>query len=83
MFTAHNILLPNGRKTIPDSDALISESGQMKSVSRFINLLYRGDYYGKSIVDLGCLEGGYTVEFAKMGVNNDCIASASRNHLQK
>lgn len=79
MFTAHNILLPNGRKTIPDSDALISESGQMKSVSRFINLLYRGDYYGKSIVDLGCLEGGYTVEFAKMGMISTGIEVRSSN----
>ena len=35
---------------------------------RILRMAFGDDLQGKSIVDLGCLEGGYTVEFARAGM---------------
>jgi SAM-dependent methyltransferase len=34
-----------------------------------LTLLYGNEFQGKRIVDLGCLEGGYALEFARMGLD--------------
>ncbi|KIC93817.1 class I SAM-dependent methyltransferase [Flavihumibacter solisilvae] len=69
-FTAHNVLLDNGQKTMGNDQVLIADSHVWKSVEKTLNLLL--PLMGKEkrdmrVVDLGCLEGGYTVEFARMG----------------
>jgi Methyltransferase domain len=68
-FTAHNILLPDGTRTKPDIDWLIADSPWMAATRRVIALLFPYGPQGHSIIDLGCLEGGYTLEFARMGLN--------------
>jgi 2-polyprenyl-3-methyl-5-hydroxy-6-metoxy-1,4-benzoquinol methylase len=69
-FTSHNILLPDGTKTKSDTEALLSELNLWKSVEKTVNLFFpasKGSRQNLKVVDLGCLEGGYSVEFARLG----------------
>ncbi|HEY7291245.1 MAG TPA: methyltransferase domain-containing protein [Vicinamibacterales bacterium] len=68
-FTAHNIRLDDGTMTKPDAGGLLADGSWCRSVKRLLRTLYPGGLQGKRIVDLGCLEGGYTVEFARMGMD--------------
>ena len=66
-FTAHNIELPDGRQTIPNF-GLIAEGGVCQATLRTLQTVFRPEQVGAtSVVDLGCLEGGYTVAFARAG----------------
>ena len=67
-FTAHNIRLPDGSCTAPEIGWLTADSPWFKAAARVVRLIYAADHEDKSLVDLGCLEGGYTVEFARMGL---------------
>jgi hypothetical protein len=67
-YTAHNIKLPNGTETMPEIGYLLADSPWMRAAARVLKLVYRDELPGKSIADLGCLEGGYTVEFSRMGM---------------
>ena len=67
LFTAHNILLDTGVQTKPDSGGLIEDSGVFKSAAKLLDLTFPGDKSTLKLVDLGCLEGGYAVGFARMG----------------
>jgi SAM-dependent methyltransferase len=67
-FTAHNIHLPDGSFTMPDMGWTIAESPWMTSMRRVLETVFPGGVTGKRILDLGCLEGGYTTEFARMGM---------------
>ena len=74
-FTGHNISLGK-EKTIGDSVMLLSDSNLWKSIKNTVELFYPGspkENANYSVVDLGCLEGGYSVEFARMGFNTTGI----------
>jgi SAM-dependent methyltransferase len=84
-FTAHNILLNNGKKTLSDKDILLSESAVWKSIVKSLDLFFPGTKEERKklrVVDLGCLEGGYAVEFAKLGFDTLGI-EAREDNLQK
>jgi 2-polyprenyl-3-methyl-5-hydroxy-6-metoxy-1,4-benzoquinol methylase len=66
-FTHHNIRLDDGTLTKPEIGFLLSESPWFLAAKRTLEVTFHGNIAGKRIVDLGCLEGGYTVEFARMG----------------
>ena len=68
VFTAHNVLLPDGTRTIPAQKWLVAESPWYLSAERTLSLVYGRHIQEKSIVDLGCMEGGYSVEFARRGL---------------
>ncbi|MFN8671388.1 MAG: methyltransferase domain-containing protein [Candidatus Sericytochromatia bacterium] len=84
-FSAHNILLSNGQKTIPTIKNTLSESMVMKAVksslNNFINLK-ENEAKNIKIVDIGCMEGGYSSEFAKMGFNTLGIDARKENLLK-
>lgn len=66
-FSAHNIKLPDGRETLP-GQGLIEQSGVSQAALRTLKSLFRPEEIpGTSVVDLGCLEGGYTLAFARAG----------------
>lgn len=78
-FTAHNILLDNKTRTINNND-LLAEGSQCQSYIRLLNWLYKDCDKSKiRIVDLGCLEGGYTVEFARNGFQAVGIEAREQN----
>lgn len=78
-FTAHNILLPDGSRTMPAHSNLLTDLPWFKSVHRILMLLYRDGLSRRSIADLGCLEGGYAAEFARLGMNSTGIEVRENN----
>lgn len=78
-YTAHNIKLPDGTETMPEIGYLLADSPWMKAAARVLKLVYHDELREKSIADLGCLEGGYTVEFSRMGMNATGIEVRQNN----
>lgn len=81
-FTAHNILLSNGQKTMGDQQILLNESAEWAAIKKSLDFFYPGSKEERSrirVVDLGCLEGGYAVEFAKMGFDTVGIEARQEN----
>jgi SAM-dependent methyltransferase len=68
-FTAHNIELPDGTRTMSGDEPLLRDWGICRAALRTLGLLVpiqeRTD--APRVADLGCLEGGYAVEFARAG----------------
>jgi SAM-dependent methyltransferase len=67
VFTAHNIRLDDGTFTKPDAPD-IHDDLRFRAARRALDLVFPEDKGARSIVDLGCLEGGYSVAFARMGM---------------
>jgi SAM-dependent methyltransferase len=68
-FTAHNVRLNDGTLTLPTQNETIAEGSWFKATKRALSLAFQGELEGKKIVDLGCLEGGFTAEFARLGMD--------------
>ncbi|MFN8671395.1 MAG: methyltransferase domain-containing protein [Candidatus Sericytochromatia bacterium] len=84
-FKSHNILLPNGQKTIPWLKNTLSETMVMKAIKSSINnffYLKENEPKNIKIVDIGCMEGGYSTEFAKMGFDTLGIDARKENLLK-
>jgi SAM-dependent methyltransferase len=71
-FTAHNVRLDDGTYTFPQANP-IDEVGNYVCVKNLLPLLYPQGWQGRSIVDLGCLEGGFATEFARLGLDSTGI----------
>jgi SAM-dependent methyltransferase len=67
-FTAHNIRLSDGTQTRPNDPWPLEEGEVFRAARRMLNLVFPEGLTGKSIADLGCLEGGYTTGFARLGM---------------
>lgn len=68
-FTAHNILLDDGSQTLASAGYFMSQHPTFLAASRTLRLAFPGGLKGVRIADLGCLEGGYSVEFARLGMD--------------
>lgn len=66
-FTAHNIRLDDGTFTKPDSSQSMVDHPWFKSAHGVLETVFPGDKSRIRLADVGCLEGGYAVEFARMG----------------
>jgi 2-polyprenyl-3-methyl-5-hydroxy-6-metoxy-1,4-benzoquinol methylase len=66
-FTNHNIRLDDGTFTKPSIGYSMESYGWFISAQRILETVFPGDKTGIRIADVGCLEGGYAVEFARMG----------------
>ncbi len=66
-FTAHNIRLDDGTFTKPDESHSMEAHPWLVSARRILESVFPGDKQHLRLADLGCLEGGYAVEFARMG----------------
>lgn len=67
-FTAHNIRLDDGTFTKPEAGDSIDVHPWFLGAKRVLDAAFPGDKSHLRIADLGCLEGGYTVEFARLGL---------------
>jgi cyclopropane fatty-acyl-phospholipid synthase-like methyltransferase len=65
-FTNHNIRLDDGTYTMP-SELPMEQRPITIATKRMLETVFPGDKNHIRLVDLGCLEGGYAVEFARMG----------------
>lgn len=66
-FTAHNIRLDDGSFTKPDEGHSMEAHPWFVSARRILETVFPGEKKSLRLADLGCLEGGYAVEFARMG----------------
>jgi hypothetical protein len=85
VFSSHNILLNNNRKTLRGENVLLADSLVIKAVKKAIDLFIHenADTLNKmTAVDLGCMEGGYSLELARMGFNTLGI-DTRKEHLIK
>lgn len=62
-YTMHNIVLPDGRQTIPGKP-ILSETTEVKAMIEFAK---SSCPKGNMIIDLGAGEGGYSIAFARAG----------------
>ena len=67
-FTAHNVLLNDGTQTIPEQRVLLEETPNFQAAVRSLRNSFGPNLTGLRVVDLGCLEGGYTAGFARLGM---------------
>jgi 2-polyprenyl-3-methyl-5-hydroxy-6-metoxy-1,4-benzoquinol methylase len=65
-FTVHNIELDDGTFTNPGGLSTGSNS-TYQSAKRVLDLVFPGNKEHLRLADVGCLEGGYTVAFARLG----------------
>jgi hypothetical protein len=68
-FTSHNIRLDNDTFTKPDEKYSMEHYPSVISTKRMLEAIFPGDKSRYRLADLGCLEGGYAVEYARMGFN--------------
>ncbi len=68
-FTAHNIRLDDGTTTIPEKERTIDKEPLCIAAKKLINELASNHPFTTQVLDLGCLEGGYAVELARMGTD--------------
>ncbi len=61
------IRLDNGHYTCPEIGFTIEEHPWFRSAAGLLSVVFPGDKTKIRVADLGCLEGGYTVEFARLG----------------
>ena len=66
-FTAHNIRLDDGTYTKPEVGFGMDAYPVFLSAKGLLTSLFPGDKSRYRLADLGCLEGGYAVEFARLG----------------
>jgi SAM-dependent methyltransferase len=66
-FTSHNIRLDDGTYTKPDVGFSMDVHPWFLAAKRVLDATFPGDKRELRIADLGCLEGGYAVEFARLG----------------
>jgi len=81
-FTAHNILLDGGQSTMGNGQLLMSDSAIWAAIKKTVDFFIPPDAAVRSnmkVADLGCLEGGYTVEFARMGFQSAGIEARAEN----
>ena len=78
-FTAHNVRLDDGSVTGPAANPVMNEDQIFLASKRLLNLIFAGNLNGVSILDIGCLEGGYTTEFARLGMKAQGIEIRESN----
>jgi len=66
-FTAHNIRLDSGEFTRPEAGRSMEDYPWCRAARRVLDTVFPGDRSRVRVADLGCLEGGFAVEFARMG----------------
>lgn len=66
-FTSHNVRLDDGTYTIPGSSLSMDQKPWFISSRGLLETVFPGDKSQLRVADVGCLEGGYATEFARLG----------------
>lgn len=78
-FTAHNVRLDDGRETYPAAGWTMDRNPILLAAARVLRLIYPQGIAGRSLVDIGCLEGGFATEFARLGLHATGIEVRNSN----
>jgi SAM-dependent methyltransferase len=79
-FSSHNVALPGGTQTLP-GQLLVAESGICRVALSALGLEFGyGPRSDIRVADLGCLEGGFTAEFARAGYDATGIEARQENY---
>jgi SAM-dependent methyltransferase len=78
-FTAHNVILDDGSQTMPQNGWTMDQSPHVAIIHRMARTLFPDGIAGKRIVDLGCLEGGFATEFARLKLDSTGIEVRKSN----
>jgi SAM-dependent methyltransferase len=81
-WTAHNLELAPGVRTLPGSPDLLKADSRLKAILQMCRALYRGRLSTLRVLDLGCLEGGYSVGLALAGAQVLGV-EAREEHMEK
>lgn len=79
-FTAHNIELPDGTQTLP-GEALLENSTRCQAALEILASILGKRAAPPLVADLGCLEGGYSVAFARAGYDVTGYEARTENIL--
>jgi SAM-dependent methyltransferase len=79
-FTAHNVRLDDGTETFPSIGYTMDRNPVTRGVKRVLTALYPQGLQGKTIIDVGCLEGGFATEFARMGLSATGVEVRESNY---
>jgi len=79
-FTTHNVRLNDGTLTVSSDELSLERTPWFKSAERTLSLAFGGQLKGRKIVDLGCLEGGFAAEFARLGMDSLGIEARKCNY---
>lgn len=66
-YTTHNVLLPDGSQVYPGTPILADSQAAMGLMRSAGLLCPVTDEYTPTVIDLGCGDGGYAIEFARAG----------------
>ncbi len=77
-FTAHNMLFPDGSYSIGPNVPLLETQGEVTKVIGFLKDFLKISE-GAKLVDLGCLEGGHSLEFARAGFDTTGVEIRQQN----
>jgi len=71
VFKYHNVKLNDGSCSISNSQMTMDAHPMFLVAKNILEKHYLNtDLTSKKLIDIGCLEGGYTLEFAKMGFDS-------------
>lgn len=79
-FTAHNIRLPDGTETLPGHE-LVEDSPRCQAALEIFASVLGERATPALIADLGCLEGGYSIAFARAGYDVTGYEARTENIL--
>ena len=79
-FEGHNIRLDDGTETLPGRHETMDRHPVLRSTLRALRTIYPQGLDGRTIIDLGCLEGGFTTEFARAGMHATGVEVRDSNY---
>ena len=80
-WTAHNIRFTPGVAAMPNMPDFENDI-RLKAILGFLSSFYRNDLAGLKVADLGCLEGGFSLEMAQRGMLVTGIEAREKNLIK-
>src|SRR5678816_2267610 len=78
-WTAHNVRLSPNVLTKPDAPEFLESDPRLLAILRLLSVLHGPSLAGKRVVDLGCLEGGFSLAMAQRGATVLGVDARERN----
>lgn len=79
-FEGHNIRLDDGTETLPRIGYTMDQHPVLRSTLRALRTIFPQGLAGRTVIDLGCLEGGFTTEFARAGMEATGVEVRNSNY---